>query len=57
MKRDIVEYITLCDTVQRVETKHQQPAGLLQPLQVPKCKREEIDMDFVVGLPRTHSGE
>jgi hypothetical protein len=57
MKRDIVEYITLCDTIQRVETKHQQPAGLLQPLQVPKCKREEIDMDFVVGLPRTHSGE
>jgi hypothetical protein len=35
MKRDAVEYVTLWDTCQRVKIKHQRPAGLLQPLQVP----------------------
>jgi hypothetical protein len=29
MKRDVAEYIALCDTCQRVKTKHQQPIGLL----------------------------
>jgi hypothetical protein len=30
--------------------------GLLQPLQVPEWKWEEIGMDFIVGLPRTQKG-
>jgi hypothetical protein len=29
---------------------------LLQPLQVPEWKWEEIAMNFIVGLPRTQSG-
>jgi hypothetical protein len=29
MKRDIVEYMALCDTCQRVKAEHQRPAGLL----------------------------
>src|SRR6266542_3373733 len=56
MKRDIAEYVALCDTCQRVKAEHQRPAGLLQPLKVPEWKWEEISMDFVVGLPRTQSG-
>jgi hypothetical protein len=56
MKRDIAEYVALCNTCQRVKAEHQWPAGLLQPLQVPEWKWEEIDMDFIVGLPRTQSG-
>jgi hypothetical protein len=31
MKRDIVEYVSLCDTCQRVKAEHQRLAGLLQP--------------------------
>jgi hypothetical protein len=57
IKRDVAEYVSLCDTCQRVKTKHRQHAGLLQPLQVPEWKWEEIDTDFVVELPRTQSGE
>jgi hypothetical protein len=56
MKRDVAEYVALCDTCQRVKAKHQRPTGLLQPLQVPEWKWEEIAMDFIVGLPRTQSG-
>jgi hypothetical protein len=56
MKWDVADYVALCDMCQRVNAKHQQPARLLQPLQVPKWKWEEIVMDFIVGLPRTQSG-
>jgi hypothetical protein len=38
MKRDVAEYVALCDTYQRVKAEHQRPAGLLQPLQVPEWK-------------------
>jgi hypothetical protein len=56
MKRDVAEYVALCDTCQREKAEHQRPARLLQLLQVPKWKWEEIAMDFIVGLPRTQSG-
>jgi hypothetical protein len=56
MKRDIVEYVSLCDTCQRVKAEQQRPAGLLQPLKIPEWKWEEIGMDFIVGLPRTQAG-
>jgi hypothetical protein len=56
MKRDIAEYVSLCDTCQRVKAKHQRPAGLLQPLKIPEWKWEEIGMDFIVGLPHTQAG-
>jgi hypothetical protein len=56
MKRDVAEYVALCDPCQRVKAEHQCPTGLLQLLQVPEWKWEEIVMDFVVGLSRTQSG-
>jgi hypothetical protein len=56
MKKNIVEYVVLCNTCQRVKTEHQRPAGILQPLQVPEWKWEEIAMNFIVDLPRAQSG-
>jgi hypothetical protein len=50
------EYVALCDTCQRLNAKHQQPARLLHPLQVPEWKGDKITMDFIMGLPRTQSG-
>jgi hypothetical protein len=36
MKRDIMKYVSLCDTCQRVKAEHQRPAGLLQPMRIPE---------------------
>jgi hypothetical protein len=56
MREDIVEYVARCDTCQRVKAKHQRPAGLLQPLEIPVWKWDDISMDFIVDLPRTQKG-
>jgi hypothetical protein len=56
MKREIAKFVMECDVCQRVKAEHQRPAGLLQPLSIPLWKWEEISMDFIVGLPKTPSG-
>jgi hypothetical protein len=56
MKREIAGYVAICDNCQRIKAEHQRPAGLLQPLQIPQWKWDEIEMDFIVGLPRTRTG-
>jgi hypothetical protein len=56
MKREIAEYVARCDSCQRIKAKHQRPVGLLQPLQIPQWKWDEIGMDFIVGLPCTRAG-
>ena len=35
MKKDIEEYVAVCDVCQRVKAEHQKLAGLLQPLPIP----------------------
>jgi hypothetical protein len=56
MKRDITRCVSLCDTCQSVKAKHQRLTGLLQPLKIPEWRWEKIEMDFIVGLPRTQAG-
>jgi hypothetical protein len=56
MREDIAEYVARCDTCQRVKAEHQRPAGLLQPLEIPTWKWDDISMDFIVGLPHTQKG-
>ncbi|WVZ71430.1 hypothetical protein U9M48_020018 [Paspalum notatum var. saurae] len=36
MKREVAEYVALCDVCQRVKVEHQKPVGLLQPLKIPE---------------------
>jgi hypothetical protein len=50
MKRDIAKFMAECHTCQRVKAEHQSPAGLLQPLDIPEWKWEEIGMDFITAL-------
>jgi hypothetical protein len=56
MKHDIAKLVALCDSCQRVKAEHQRPTVLLQPLKVAEWKWEEIEIDFIVGLPRTQKG-
>ena len=56
MKKDIAEYVAVCDVCQRVKAEHQKPAGLLQPFPISEWKWDKLGMDFITGLPRTCSG-
>jgi hypothetical protein len=53
MKREIANYVSECDTCQRIKCDHLRPAENLQPLSIPEWKWENICMNFIVGLPRT----
>nr|XP_043611643.1 uncharacterized protein LOC122583287 [Erigeron canadensis] len=53
MKRDVVKYVEKCLTCAQVKAEHQKPYGMMQPLEIPKWKWEEITMDFVTKLPKT----
>ena len=56
MKREVAKYVSECNICQRVKTSHHRSAGMLQPLDIPSWKWEDISMDFIVGLPPTSKG-
>jgi IS30 family transposase len=56
MREDVAGYVARCDTCQRVKAEHQRPAGLLQQLEIPTWKWDDINMDFIVGLSCTQKG-
>ena len=56
MKRDISIYVSRCENCQRIKSDQQKTTGLLQPLEIPAWKWDQISMDFVGGLPRTRKG-
>jgi hypothetical protein len=56
MKREIVKYVSECDTCRRIKADHLRPVGNLQPLSIPEWKSKNICMDFIVSLPRTSLG-
>ena len=53
MKRDVGKFVATCLTCQKVKIEHQRASSLLQPLDIPLWKWDDISMDFVCGLPRT----
>jgi hypothetical protein len=53
MKREIAQYVSECDTCQRIKASHLKSAGALQPLYIPSWKWDDISMDFIVVLPIT----
>jgi hypothetical protein len=53
MKREIARYVSECDTCQRIKASHLKSAGALQPLSIPLWKWDDINMDFIEGLPST----
>nr|GFA20747.1 putative reverse transcriptase domain-containing protein [Tanacetum cinerariifolium] len=56
MKADIATYISKCLTCAKVKAEHQKPSGLLVQPEIPKCKWDNITMDFVTKLPKFSQG-
>nr|GFB48132.1 retrotransposon protein, putative, Ty3-gypsy subclass [Tanacetum cinerariifolium] len=56
MKRDVATFVSKCLICQQVKIEHQRASGLLQPLDIPVWKWDEISMDFVTGLPWIQRG-
>jgi hypothetical protein len=57
MKVEIAEYVSGCDTCQRIKASHLKTVGQMQPLSIPAWKWDDMSMDFIVGLsltPRKH---
>nr|GFC11629.1 hypothetical protein [Tanacetum cinerariifolium] len=50
---NVATFVSRCFICQQVKIEHQRVSGLLQPLDIPVWKWDEISMDFVTGLPRT----
>jgi len=53
MKKDVAQFVSACLTCQKAKVEHQRPGGILQSLEVPIWKWNNISMDFVTHLPRT----
>jgi hypothetical protein len=55
INKDVRKFVECCIIFQLVKGKSQN-TGLYTPLLVPKRSWEDINMEFVLGLPRTQSG-
>ncbi|KAJ0863857.1 putative nucleotidyltransferase, Ribonuclease H [Helianthus annuus] len=56
LKSDVAVYVGKCLTCAKVKAEYQKPSGLLQQLEIPVWKWEQISMDFITKLPRTPRG-
>ncbi|GKA69575.1 putative nucleotidyltransferase, ribonuclease H [Tanacetum coccineum] len=53
MKHDVARFVAKCLTCQQIKIEHKCTSGLLQLLDILTWKRDQISMDFIMGLPRT----
>ncbi|CAI7810425.1 unnamed protein product [Closterium sp. NIES-53] len=56
MAADVQQFVTSCDTCQRMKSSKQKKIGLLQPLPVPEQPWQVVGLDFITGLPSTSRG-
>ena len=53
MKRDISKFVEGCPNFQHVKAEHLKPGGLTQSIEILTWNWEAINVEFVVGMPRT----
>ena len=52
LKKDIADFVAKCPNCKQVKKEHKKQDGLFYEIQVPTLKLEDINADFVVGLPQ-----
>lgn len=53
MKQQLKQFVQQCLICQQAKTERVSPAGLLQPLPIPKRPWAVISLDFIEGLPKS----
>ena len=53
MQKDLAGFVAKSLNFQQVKAKHQELGGLSQHIGIPSWKWEDVNVDFVVGLPST----
>ena len=53
---DVIKYVQTCPACQMDKPSNQVPAGLCQPLQLPRRPWSSVSMDFITQLPMTKNG-
>ena len=56
MKKNMVDYVARCFTCQQVKAEHQRPSGMLQPLDIPEWKWEEVTKACMLRLSKSSKG-
>lgn len=51
---DVKRYVRSCHVCATQKNSIQKPQGLLQPLPPPSAKMQQVSMDFITDLPRSH---
>lgn len=54
MRKDILDYVTRCETCQQTKYSTGKKQGTLQPLPIPSRPWQDINMDFIIGLPNSY---
>ena len=55
MKKGIGEFVAKCPNCQQVKVEHQRPVGLAHNIELPEWMWEMINMDFIIGMPRSRT--
>ena len=55
MKRDIEDFVSKFPNCQQVKVELYKPGGMTQEIDILTWKLDLINMDFTIGLPRSHT--
>ena len=55
LKKNIENFVAKCPNFQQVKDEHLKLSGLLQENKIPTWKWEDINMEFILGSPKTRS--